>query len=67
MVTGLARYEESNVQNRAADLREAFQQLLKDYEFNDAITYGTNQVKRVRQRFESAEKMFREVFGAYPA
>lgn len=67
MLTGLARYEESSVEKRADDLRMAFLRLLEEDEaFYDAITYGTNQVKRVQQRFESAEKMFREVFGAYP-
>ena len=66
MLTGLARYEESQVAARADALRESFYWLLNFPDFEDAITYGTNQVKRVRQRFESAEKMFREVFGAYP-
>ena len=67
MSTGLARYEESEVEARASDLREAFQLLLQDSQFNDAITYGTNQVRKVRQRFESVQRMFQEVFGAYPA
>lgn len=67
MLIGLARYEESTVERLADVLRMAFHRLLEeDEDFYDAITYGTNQVKRVRQRFESAEKMFREVFGAYP-
>lgn len=67
MLTGLARYEENSVEKRADVLRMAFLRLLEEDEaFYDAITYGTNQVKRVQQRFESAEKMFREVFGAYP-
>lgn len=67
MLAGLARYEESRVAARADVLRASFYQLLNVPDFEDAITYGTNQVKRVRQRFESAEQMFREVFGAYPA
>ena len=64
MVTGLARYDESEVESRATDLREAFQKLLQDYAFNDAITYGTNQRRKVRQRFLSADIMLQEVFGA---
>lgn len=64
MLAGLARYEESQVAARADVLKESFYRLLNDPDFEDAITYGTNQVKRVRQRFESAGKMFREVFGA---
>ena len=68
MLTGLARYKESAVKARADVLRMAFIRLLEENEkFYDAITYGTNQVKRVRQRFESAERMFQEVFGAHPA
>ena len=67
MAMGLAQYEESEVKMRADDLRKAFLQLLEDPDFDDAITRGTNQVKRVRQRFESAGNMFQEVFGAYPA
>lgn len=66
MLTGLARYEGSAVEKRSDVLRMAFHRLLEDAAFQDAITYGTNQVKRVQQRFESAEQMFREVFGAYP-
>lgn len=64
MVMGLARYDESEVESRTTHLREAFQKLLQDDAFNDAITYGTNQVRRVKQRFVSAGIMFQEVFGA---
>ena len=64
MVTGLSRYDESEVESRATHLREAFQKLLQDDAFNDAITYGTNQGRRVRQRFLSTDVMLREVFGA---
>ena len=64
MVTGLARYDESEVKSRTTHLREAFQKLLQDAAFNDAITYGTNQARKVRQRFVSAGIMLQEVFGA---
>ena len=68
MVTGLAQYEESEVEARADALRMAFHRLIEEQDaFYGAITYGTNQVNRVYQRFESAGNMFREVFGAYPA
>ena len=63
MVTGLARYEESKVEAHATKLREEFQRLLQNSTFNDAITYGTNQVTRVRRRFQEADNMLREVFG----
>ena len=64
MVTGLSRYEEEEVEAQASALRESFQMLLDDETFREAVTYGTNQVNRVQQRFDSAKKLFREVFGA---
>ena len=67
LTIGLAHYEEREVEMRADNLREAFHRLLEDPDFDDAITRGTNQVKRVRQRFESAGDMLQEVFGAHPA
>ena len=64
MVTGLSRYEHSVVAARAASLRMAFYELLEDGEFNDAITFGTNQVNKVERRFKLTERMFREVLDA---
>ena len=66
MVTGLAKYDESVVSAHASELREAFLRLLENPTFDDAITYGTNQWRRVRRRFQEAENMFRGVFGDYP-
>lgn len=65
MTTGLSRYSALEVQGRANDLRERFFRLLGDSDFNDAITYGPNSVKKVRRRFEMAHEMFVEVFGAH--
>lgn len=65
MSTGLARYSEDVVSEKADDLRAAFYNLLADTEFNDAITYGPNSAKKVKKRFEMADKMFREVLGDY--
>lgn len=63
MCTGLARYDEATVNAHKAALLTAFYDLLADQDFNDAITLGTNQTNRVRQRFEMANAMLREVFG----
>ena len=64
MCTGLARYDEATVKARKDKFLPAFYNLLKDADFNDAITLGTNQTKRVKRRFEMANAMFRKVFGA---
>ena len=63
MATGLARYHEDMANARADELRGAFFALLQNPTFDDAITYGTNQWRRVRRRFTESEKMLREVFG----
>ena len=67
MSTGLSHYPEELVIERADTLRSAFYSLMADQIFEYAITYGTNDLKRVRTRFALAEAMFKEVFGAYPA
>ena len=67
MVTGLSKYGEVAVQARMVNLKTAFYQLLQHDAFNDAITYGTNQTTKVKQRFGLADRMFREVLDAYPA
>ncbi len=64
MSTGLSRYPEDVVQSRADVLRRAFYTLMADERFLNAITYGTNDVKRVRERFVLANSMFKEVFDA---
>ena len=65
MSTGLARYSEDAVSEKVDELRTAFCDLLADTVFNDAITYGPNSAKKVKKRFEMADKMFREVLGDY--
>ena len=64
MSTGLSRYATEIVKKSAPDLRKSFRLLLQDPEFVTAITYSTNDSKRVRERFQHTEKMFREIFGA---
>jgi hypothetical protein len=65
MSTGLARYSEEDVQQKAEQLRTSFYALLSDDVFNDAITYGPNSAKKVKKRFEMTDAMFKEVLGAY--
>lgn len=67
MSTGLSRYPEPLVEARADALRTAFYSLMTDDELIRAITYGPNDMKKVRYRFAATEAMFREVFGADPA
>ncbi len=62
MSTGLSRYPEHLVETRAESLKASFFLLMKDDEFITAITYGPNDIKKVRHRFRTAEAMFREVF-----
>lgn len=63
MSTGLSRYEDHKVKANEAALLASFYRLLEDEEFNNAITLGTNQANRVRQRFTMATMMLQEVFG----
>lgn len=65
MATGLARYPENLVIDRAETFRAGFYTLLQDDEFRGAITYSPNSTKNVKRRFELAEDLFKEVFGDY--
>lgn len=64
MSVGLSSYSEETVKRHARELRAAFYDLLEDEDFIRAITSSTNDVRKVLYRFETAELMFREVFGA---
>jgi len=65
MSTGMARYPNTLVVERAVQFRDAFYELLDDSEFNDAITYSPNSTNKVKKRFAMAEAMFKEVLGDY--
>jgi len=67
MTTGLSRYRKQLVEARADVLRAEFYSLMADEEFIRSITYGPNDMKKVRHRFEAAKAMFEEVFDAHPA
>lgn len=64
MSTGLARYSESRVIEKADLLRKRFYTLMDDDDFIRAITYGTNTPREVRTRFRIARTMLKEVFNA---
>jgi len=64
MSTGLSGYPENVVEAHANEVRAAFYPLMHDDEFVKAITYATNDVRRVRHRFAAAQAMFQEVFDA---
>lgn len=63
MSTGLSRYPESQIEERAEALRDAIYYLLWDETFNTAITYGPNDPRKVKTRFAMARKAIVEVLG----
>lgn len=52
MSTALTDYPETIIEARARDLRSKFISLFKDASLVQAITYGPNDMKKVRYRFE---------------
>ena len=64
MSTGLSRYPEHLVEARADALLDVFNGLMHDEQFIRSITYATNDVRRVTERFNFALKMFEEVYNA---
>ena len=67
MATGLSRLSTQTVEAQASCLCSAFHRLMDNKDFVMAITFGTNDTRRVVARFEAAREMFREVFDDYPA
>lgn len=65
MSTGLSRYSQEIVEERADAVRAGFYRLLEDMVFEDSITRGTSGVRQVRTRFAMAEAMFEDVLGAH--
>lgn len=65
MSSGLARYPNALVKEKAMEFRSAFYPLLGDKDFNDAITYSPNSTNKVKKRFEMANNLFMEVLGDY--
>ena len=65
MSTGLSHYTADQVEACAEPLRQAIYGLFKDEEFNIAITYGPNNTRKVRTRFEMTRRKFKEILGAH--
>ena len=61
--TGLARYEPQQIECCQFPLREGVHLLFREEEFNRAITYGTNDVRRVRYRFEAMDGLLKDMLG----
>ena len=64
MITGLSRIKPDVVKSRADALQEGFYGLMGDDDFIASVTYGTNDTKRVTDRFRMARDLFEEVYGA---
>ena len=65
MSTGLSQYPLDAIVRKADVLRKGFYTLMGDSEFNHAITYGTNGVREVRDRFRIANAMLEDALGAH--
>ncbi len=65
MSTSLSHYTEDRIKACASPLRQAIYRLLENEEFNTAITYGTNGMKRVRCRFEMTLQRIEEILDAH--
>lgn len=61
MSVSLSIYPDALVTAKAALIRAGFYQLMNNYRFNDAITLGTNQVVRVRDRFLLVQQMLKDI------
>lgn len=57
----LSKLDERTVSIRQSEIKAAVAELLADEEFNRAITYATNNYKRVKTRFEKMESKIAEV------
>ncbi len=64
MSTGLSRYSENLVKERSETLKDAFYNLMTEAEFENALTRGTHDPRRVRTRFAMTRAMFQEVLDA---
>lgn len=65
MTTGLSRYANDHICAFGPSLCNAVHTLLENEDFNTAITYGPNDARKVKIRFEMSQKVFKEVLGAY--
>ncbi len=64
MTVELSKYSNEQIKRYSDKLKQCFYKLLQDSNFNESITYSTNNTKSVKNRFEATQKMFQEVFNA---
>ena len=64
MSTSLSRYSENLVKERSETLKDAFYNLMTEAEFENALTRGTHNPRRVRTRFAMTRAMFQEALDA---
>ena len=64
MSTGLSRFPENLVEARVEILKNALAKLMNDETFKNSISYGTNDLKKVKYRFSATQTMLKEVFDA---
>ena len=65
MSTGLSKVPLHLIQEHEAQLLQGFYGLLQDEDFVYSITYATNGVRQVNQRFEMMNAMLKSVIGDY--
>ena len=63
MSTGLSCYPEARVSACAERLRDTLRDLFYDDRFYEAITFGTNDTKRVKTRFKMTREIFENILG----
>ena len=63
MSTGLSCYPEARVSACAERLRDAIRSLFLDDEFYEAISFGTNDTRRVKTRFKMTREIFEDILG----
>ncbi len=66
MSTGFSSYSIDLVKNYSRELWSGFYGLMQDDQFNESISRGTGDVRRVHIRFEKFGAMLEEVLGDYP-
>lgn len=64
MSTGLSRYTKDQLDKCADSIHKAVHDLFDDEDFNTAITYGPNDLRRVKTRFQMTRKIFKEIIDA---
>ena len=64
MSVGFSRFSEYQIEEKKEQIRTKFYTLLDDKDFNDSITYGTSDLRRVQCRFNKFHQLISEVFHA---